>query len=181
MRIPGLKWWSLLLVALIILIADQASKALVVANLGLFEQWMPVAALRPVFTLTYVQNTGAAFGIFPNGGVFFTLIAFVVVGVIVYYYRQIPNPGLFIRIALGLQLGGAVGNLVDRLRLGYVVDFFDVKFWPVFNVADSAIVVGVFLLLVLMWWDERHESQAQAQHPPADSSPEDESSPAISG
>lgn len=171
------KWLYLLVVALVVLIADQITKALVVANLDLYEQWAPVESLRPYFTFTYVQNTGAAFGIFPNGGVFFTLVAFIVVGVIIYFYRELPSAGWLIRFALGLQLGGALGNLVDRLRLGYVVDFFDFKFWPVFNIADSGIVVGVFLLLVMTWWEERREAQANRQDTPTAAPHEDDTPP----
>jgi signal peptidase II len=174
------KWLTLGLVALVVVAVDQISKQLVTANLALYEQWAPVESLRSVFTFTYVQNTGAAFGIFPDGSVFFTLIAFVVVGVIIYFYRELPNPHLLLRLTLGLQLGGALGNLIDRLRLGYVIDFFDVKFWPVFNVADSAIVTGVFLLIVLIWWDERQTARAKEQEPFQDSSAEDEPGSVIS-
>lgn len=149
------RWLSFLAVALAVIALDQVTKALVIANLGLYEQWAPVEALRPYFTFTYVQNTGAAFGIFPNGGIFFMLIAVVVAGVILYFYREMADGHWALSVALGLQLGGALGNLIDRVRLGYVVDFFDFKFWPVFNIADSAIVVGVFLLLSIMWWEER--------------------------
>jgi signal peptidase II len=156
-------WLYLIGIALIVIVADQITKALVVANLALYEQWAPVEALRPYFTFTYVQNTGAAFGLFPDGGVFFTLIAFFVIGIIFYIYRELPEHGWPIRLALGLQLGGAVGNLIDRIRLGYVVDFFDFKFWPVFNIADSGIVVGVISLLVLMWWEERRAARQEAE------------------
>ena len=156
------KWLLLAGVTALVLILDQVTKALVLANLTLYESWMPIEALRPYFTITYVQNTGAAFGILPNGGIVFPIVAAIVVGIIIYFYRTLPGRAPLIRIALGMQLGGALGNLIDRLRLGFVVDFFDFKFWPVFNVADSALVVGVIALIILMWWDERQAARAAA-------------------
>lgn len=165
------RWLFLIGVALAVIALDQTSKAFVAANLSLYEQWAPLEALRPYFTFTYVQNTGAAFGILPDGGLFFALVAFVVVGMILYFYRQMPDQGWPIRLALGLQLGGATGNLIDRLRLGYVVDFFDFKFWPVFNVADASIVVGVCLLLGALWWVERRTDDPQPPVPPVEDEP----------
>jgi signal peptidase II len=96
--------------------------------------------------LTYVENRGAAFGLFQDQTTFFVLVGIVVIAVIVASYRQIKEPNGLLNLALGLQMGGAIGNLVDRVRYGYVVDFFDLSVWPVFNVADSAICVGVTLL-----------------------------------
>lgn len=150
----------LLAVAAAVIALDQLTKALVTANLALYEQVAPVEALRPYFTFTYVRNTGAAFGLFPGGGAFFIVVALIVSAMIVYFYRTIPGQTPVMRAALGLQLGGAWGNLIDRLRLGYVVDFLDFKFWPVFNVADSALVVGALTLLVALWWQDRQAARA---------------------
>jgi signal peptidase II len=101
----------------------------------------------PVFgeyiRLTYVENRGAAFGVLQNQTAFFILVGLVVISVIVASYRYIPEPSWLLNICLGLQMGGAIGNLVDRIQVGYVVDFVDLTFWPVFNIADSAICVGV--------------------------------------
>lgn len=156
----GRQWLLLIGVTLLTVVADQASKAYVVAHLGLYESWMPLAFLEPVFRFTLVHNTGAAFGLFPQGGSMFLIIAVVISVVIVYYYRQVPSGAWLARLALGLQLGGALGNVVDRVRLGYVVDFLHVEYWPVFNVADSCIVIGVTLLALLMLIQEHQESQA---------------------
>ncbi len=174
------KWGFLAWVALSAIFLDQVSKAIIVHNLQPNEQWMPIEAIRPYFTLTYVTNTGAAFGMLPEGGTLFTIVALVVVGVILYFYRQLPERVWLVRVALGLQLGGAVGNLVDRIRLGYVVDFLDFKFWPVFNVADSCIVVGVALLIFLMWREDRRTAsrKRQEQSPANPRTPEDEPSSA---
>jgi len=136
------------------LIADWVSKALVANNLSLYETRIPPLFDRFV-QITYTTNTGAAFGLFPDQGVLFVIIALVVIAAIIVYYRQLPDGYRLARLALGLQLGGALGNLIDRLRQGYVVDFVDLNFWPlrdwpVFNLADSAIVVGVVLLAFSM-------------------------------
>jgi signal peptidase II len=125
---------------------DQVSKALVAENLTRGQPWSPVPQLERVFSFTYITNSGAAFGLFPDQTILFILIAFAVIGMIVVYYRYLPMDGALMRFSLGLQLGGALGNLLDRLRMGYVIDFLDFKFWPIFNLADSAIVVGVAIL-----------------------------------
>ena len=103
--------------------------------------------LHPILWLTYVQNSGAAFGLFKGQHFLFILVS---AGVIVWLVRTfLAHPPLapLSRWACALILGGAAGNLVDRLRFGYVVDFFDLRVWPVFNVGDSAITIGVTLLL----------------------------------
>ncbi len=154
-RKPGWRAWLLLFgVAALTIALDQATKAYVAAHLALHESWMPLRVVEPYFRFTHVHNTGAAFGVFPQGGSIFLVIAVVVSLVIVYYYRQMPDGSLLVRLALGLQMGGALGNVIDRVRLGYVVDFLNVRFWPVFNVADSAIVLGVVLLVLEMLRDE---------------------------
>jgi signal peptidase II len=137
-------------VAVAILVIDQLTKYLVVSNLALYESWAPLPALSKMFTVHYVTNTGAAFGLFQDGGLFFIVVAVVVSLVILYYYWQLGGGEWLIRLSLGMQLAGALGNLIDRLRLGYVIDFLDFQIWPVFNVADSSIVIGVLLLAVLL-------------------------------
>ncbi len=133
-------------VALLILAADQISKHLVLSNLDPGQSWNPIATLTPWVSITHVTNTGVAFGLFRDRGSFFTVIAVIVAAAIIFYYRQLPAGQWWLKLSLGLQLGGALGNLLDRVRLGYVVDFIDFKIWPVFNLADSAIVVGVAIL-----------------------------------
>jgi signal peptidase II len=143
------KWRGFLLpgVAVLTLVIDQISKRLVMTSLRPGESWNPVAALERWVSLTYVTNTGAAFGLFPDHAVLFMIIAVVVVTVIVFYYRHLPGDQWLLQASLGLQLGGALGNLLDRLRYdGRVIDFIDFKIWPVFNVADSAVFIGVVIL-----------------------------------
>ena len=140
------RWVVFFGIAALVFLADRISKYLVTTRLAVGEMWNPIPLLRPLFTVTHVTNTGAAFGLFREYGVFFAVVAVVVVVSIIAFYRHLPPGEVLLNVSLGLQLGGALGNLVDRLLLGSVVDFLDFKFWPVFNVADMAIVSGVAML-----------------------------------
>lgn len=134
-----------------VLILDQATKELIRTRLAFGEIWMPIEAIRPHMHIVHWNNTGAAFGMFQQGGMLFTILAFVVSGAIIWYYRDSDSATWPVRIALGLQLGGALGNLTDRLVHGTVTDFIWFGFFPaVFNVADGAISLGVALLLLDM-------------------------------
>ena len=142
-------------VAAAVVVADRLTKQLAVQQL--YENGarsVPVPGVGDFLRFTYVENRGAAFGLLQDQTVFFVLVGLVVIGVIVASYRYLPQSGFRLHLALGLQLGGAVGNLIDRVRQGYVVDFVDfgyhANWWPVFNVADSAIVIGVALLALNM-------------------------------
>lgn len=126
-----------------IIALDQATKAVVTTTLPSH----PVKLLAGAVYLDYARNTGAAFSILPGGGFAFAAIALVVSLGILVYYRRVSGGPLAVRLGLALILGGAIGNLVDRIRLGYVVDFIDLRWWPVFNLADSAVVVGVVVLI----------------------------------
>ncbi len=144
----------LLGVAALVLALDQLTKAWVSASLPEGGWWSPLPGLWRIFRITHITNSGAAFGIFPNQGNFFILIAVIVVLAIVLYHRHLPVGGWWIRLSLGLQLGGAFGNLFDRVRLGYVVDFIDIGFWPIFNLSDTAIVTGVAILAYCLWRED---------------------------
>ena len=143
------KWWNVVfsLTALLVVAADQLSKIWISNNLD-DGQSLPETGF---FRLTRSHNTGAAFGIFQDQTLALTIVALVGVVVLLLYalfiYRRFPILANRLgKPALGLVLGGTVGNLIDRLRLGYVTDFIDVGIWPTFNIADSAIVVGVIIL-----------------------------------
>jgi len=153
--------WMLWLIAALVFTADQLTKMLVTRELALWESWRPFAAVPvlKLFAITHVSNTGAAFGILPDRGLFFVIVAIIVSAAIAFYYRRLPSHQWWLFLSLGLQLGGALGNLVDRLRLGSVVDFVEVGIWPVFNVADSAIVTGVLILAWHFWREDRLEQQ----------------------
>ena len=138
-------------VAFLVVLLDQLSKRVAEDRLertGVRSVPMPVAG--DFFRFTYVENRGAAFGLLQDQTAFFVLVGLIVIGVIAASYRYLPRSGFMLHLALGLQLGGAIGNLIDRVRQGYVVDFVDfgyrANWWPVFNIADSAIVIGVALL-----------------------------------
>jgi len=153
-------------IAGIVVALDQWTKWLVRENIPFATQWLPDSLqwLMPYARLVYWHNTGAAFGMFQNGAPVFTALAFVVIGAILFYYPQIQSEGWLFRLALSLQLAGAVGNLIDRLtRDGKVTDFISVGNFPVFNVADSAITVGTAILILGVWLNERREKQAQAE------------------
>jgi len=124
--------------------ADQLTKFLVVTT---FVPGQRIVLGHPFFHLTYVQNTGAAFGLFKGQQTLFILMSVVVIGFLVreFFIRSVMTTRVFWGCVL--ILGGAAGNLIDRLRLGYVIDFIGVGIWPMFNVADSAITVGIGLLL----------------------------------
>ena len=98
--------------------------------------------------LTYVQNFGGAFGIFQHQKLFFIAAAFVSVTCVLYFFEDIKELGKLSFLSASLIFGGAIGNLIDRIRFGYVVDFLDLRWWPVFNVADVALTIGVALLFI---------------------------------
>ena len=115
-------------------------------------------ALRNIFYLTYTTNTGIAFGMFKEIGPAVSVIATLVVAVIIYYNNQLSERDIWLRVALGMQMGGAIGNnLIDRLFLGSVVDFLHIHYWPIFNIADSCITVGVVIMAILMIREIRQE------------------------
>ena len=150
--------WVLLAIAAVTLFADQVSKFLVIKYLAPHGAWAPIPALSNFFTLEYTTNTGAAFGLFKAWGPVFVAVAVIVIVAIMVYQNEVPQGAWLVRLALGLQLGGALGNLTDRLSVGHVTDFIYFHFWPVFNLADSAIVVGVILLALTMLREERKSS-----------------------
>lgn len=129
-----------------VLLLDQYTKNLVETRLALYEVWAPFPAIEPFFRILHTTNTGMAFGLFQGGGTVFAIFAVIVAGAIVYFNHTLPGHETLLRVALGLQLGGVLGNFIDRMRQGHVTDFLDFGPWPVFNVADTALVSGVILL-----------------------------------
>jgi signal peptidase II len=154
-----------LLIVAVIISADQFAKWLVTSELGPGQPNHRHELLGSVLAVDYVENTGAAFGVLQGQTGILTAVAlFVLLGLII-SYRRVPDPSLFLSIGLGLLLGGAVGNLIDRFRLGYVVDFVAVGIWPKFNVADSAITIGVLLLAVQFWRGEATRNEPAPDAP----------------
>ncbi len=157
------RYRTLAIITAIIMVLDQATKLYVDANFRLHET-MPV--VRGFFHLTYVRNKGAAFGILSDNAVripFFITVSIIAMIGILWYVRRIRDDQKLSLFSLSLIFSGAFGNLVDRIRLGEVIDFLDVFWqrhhWPAFNVADSAITVGVVLLFIDMWREERNTAE----------------------
>ncbi len=148
----------------LVLALDQVSKALVRSYLLPGESFPDTGWFR----LTHILNSGASFGLFQGKNAALAITGLIGVLAIILYYRYMSAQSIWLRIALGLQLGGAVGNLTDRARQGYVTDFFDVGAWPIFNVADSSLVVGIFLAVGLTFWGERQRAKTEETKPPED-------------
>ncbi|MFC1952094.1 signal peptidase II [Chloroflexota bacterium] len=142
-------WWNVIFIvaALLIIVGDQLSKLWIRSNLDIGESLFEVGFFR----LIHLHNTGAAFGLFQGQSFLLTIIALIGVAALLLYNFVFHHRCHFVgnrlgKIALGLVLGGTLGNLIDRIYHGYVIDFIGFNFWPAFNVADSAIVIGSILL-----------------------------------
>jgi len=142
--------------ATIFLAIDQLTKFIIVKTM-ILGQSVPV--INDILHITYVHNYGAAFGLFQKKWYLFIAVASISVIVIVYYSKFLAPNNFWVQTALALLLAGALGNLIDRLKYKYVVDFIDVRFWPVFNIADIVINVGVGMLIVEMFWESHEEAK----------------------
>ena len=160
--------WLVLAVAAVILVLDQWTKELIRQSIPDYTSIIPIPALGEYFIFEHVHNYGAAFGILQNQSNLFAVIAVVVsVAMLVYVYR-LPPEARMVRVLLGLILGGALGNLIDRLNQGYVTDFVKmgipgVYYWPNYNIADSAIVVGVIAMGLYVVLDDLRKQRQQAR------------------
>jgi signal peptidase II len=148
-----------------IIALDQTTKYLVRSLLQVGETWSPAQWLAPYARIVHWNNTGAAFGMFPSGGWIFTIIAIIVVAAVLFYWPRVPGNKVALRIALALQFGGAIGNLIDRLIHGTVTDFISLGSFPVFNLADASISTGVAVLVIGMWVEERRERKTRKTAP----------------
>jgi signal peptidase II len=166
-----LQWAIVPLVATLVVIVDQWSKSLIEKNIPLGGSYTPFPKLEPYFNLVHWSNTGAAFGLLQGQGSLFVVIAVVVIVAGLVYARYLPADSWAVKVCLGLQLGGAIGNnLFDRVQLGHVTDFLlftlpvggRVYMWPAWNVADASIVVGTILLVILLLRSEGKPAEAQA-------------------
>ena len=155
------KYWQIIVIAAVIVLLDQWTKGLVEANIPLGGRWLPESLewLDPYARIVHWYNTGAAFGLFKEGSMVFTVLAFIVIGLILYYYPHVEEADWSLRLAMSMQLGGAIGNLTDRLTIGHVTDFISVGNFAVFNVADASISVGAVVLFLGIWIMERREKK----------------------
>ena len=170
-NIPGMEkkksklktYGFMLLIAALVFVLDQMTKYWIRTHLALRETITPIPALGEFFRIIHWKNTGIAFGLFQGNGWILTLIGIVIVLGIIIFSTQVADGPLFWRVAMGMELGGALGNLADRINpeLGYVVDFIWIGNFPVFNLADSAIVIGAVILVIGMLVQEKKEGQSE--------------------
>jgi signal peptidase II len=153
-RTAGFDLWPFI-VAAIAVVLDQITKALVINAFGPSESGNATTIIPHVLEFRHDENTGAAFSLFQGRSTTLLLIGVVVIGVLIYYYRALPQGNPLLRIAVGAVLGGAVGNLIDRVRLGHVTDWIDISHYPTFNLADSCITVGMLTLAVYLLFLDR--------------------------
>ncbi len=157
--------WLILIMAALVIALDQISKYWVAVSLPLGGAWSPLPGADPFFQIVYVTNTGVTFGLFKDLGLISVGIAVAVTGVIIIYARHLRRDQKLTCVSLGLMLGGAIGNVLDRIRLGYVIDFIDMGVgatrWYTSNIADIAIVSGVLLLGLATLLDERKHRRSK--------------------
>lgn len=165
MKITLKDYRFLFAVAGFIYILDQVTKFLVRTNVMLGDIWSPWPWLTQYVRIAHIKNSGAAFGMLPSFSDIITVISIVVIIVILYYFPRISKDEWLLRLALGLEMGGALGNLTDRIRQGYVTDFISVWNFPVFNIADASISIGVAILILSMWFKEQEKQPADGSHP----------------
>lgn len=155
---------GLLIPAVVVVVLDQITKQVFWRN---FELGRSVDIIEGIFRITLVRNAGAAFGLFEGGRAIFIIASAIAVAFIIYVGRRLPSSEQSKRLLLGLILGGAIGNLIDRVYAGEVIDFIEIGiggyWWPVFNVADIAVTIGAVLLLIYMVRSTNDKDVAEAQ------------------
>ncbi len=156
----------LFLIATAVIVVDQITKVLVRENIALGEAWAPIPAIGDFFRFLYWQNRGAAFGTLQNAGPILTVVRIAIALFIIVFYQKAEIKDTLMKVALSLMLGGAVGNLVDQFTLGFVTDFIAVGRFPIFNVADSSVTIGVGLMLLDMIIKEKNGSKADSEEKP---------------
>ena len=166
------KWIILSCSWLLTILADQVSKLWVLSRLEMYESLQPIPLLAPLFQFTRSSNTGAAFGILPMAGDVFLLVALLIIVGMLWYFREKPADARFAPIAIGLVIGGALGNVLDRLQYGHVIDFIHYQIpnliSNVSNLADHAIVLGVLLVIGENFWRDYRARRRSATEAGAD-------------
>ena len=146
------------LIVIALIVIDQAVKFMIMTSMDIGHS---VPVVPGIFHITYIQNPGAAFGILADQRWIFICAGVLIIGVGLFFYRRLQQEGALVYYGSSLLLGGAASNLIDRIWLGKVIDFFDFRIWPVFNTADIAICVGVaFIMYALLReeWKEAHQA-----------------------
>jgi len=142
------KYITIFSIAIIAILIDQITKFLIKTNFQLNES---LAIIKNIFHLTYIHNFGAGFGILQQQKWILIFISLLVIGVIFYYLDRIKKKEVLLQVLVGFTLGGTVGNLIDRVTYGFVIDFIDFRIWPIFNAADSFVTIGVIGLVIYLW------------------------------
>ena len=138
--------WIFYVLTIAVIIFDQITKYVVRETIPLYDTLIEVG----IFSIVHGQNTGSAFGLFAGFTNFLIIASLIGLGLILYFFVKQASANLFVRVSVGLIVGGAVGNLIDRIKGGFVVDFISVGWWPAFNVADSAISIGMTVMVLFM-------------------------------
>jgi signal peptidase II len=146
-------------IAILIVLLDQITKAWIRNHLSYAEIYRPDLWLSQYARIMHWGNTGGAIGVLQGKGFIFTGLSFVICAAILYFFPQIPPEERLLQFALAMQLGGALGNLVDRLTRGYVTDFISIGAFPVLNIADISLSTGVIILILGLWLRERRLKQ----------------------
>ncbi len=156
----------LLMIAAAVIVVDQITKVLVRQNLALGESWAPISAIGDFFRFLYWQNRGAAFGTLQNAGPILAVVRIAIAIFIIVFYQKAEIKDTLMKVSLSLMLGGAIGNLIDQFTLGFVTDFIAVGRFPIFNIADSAVTIGVGLMLLDMIIKEKNGSKTDPEAKP---------------
>lgn len=149
--------WIFYVLTIVVIICDQITKYVVRETIPLYETFIEVG----VFSIVHGQNTGSAFGLFAGFTNYLIVASLIGLALILYFFVKQASANLFVRIAVGLIVGGAVGNLIDRVKDGFVVDFISVGWWPAFNVADSAISIGMTVMVLFMIFGNKIDNDAK--------------------
>ena len=159
------KWIVLVCSLCLTALVDQLAKSWVVSNLATYESIQPIPALAPLFQLTRSSNTGAAFGILPMAGDVFPIVALFIIAGMLWYFRSVAANSRLLPFAIGLIIGGAAGNIIDRMQHGHVIDFIHYQIPTlisnVSNLADHSIVLGVLLIIAESVWRERRSRKSR--------------------
>lgn len=169
----------LLAIVTVIVGLDQWTKRLVSHKLALGESVSPIAALGDFFRITHWHNTGAAFGLFQNANLILLITSLVIAIAVLFYYQGVKKTEWLTRVALSMIVAGAAGNIIDRIKFGYVIDFLAFGKFPVFNVADSAVTVGVCLMLISYLLAEQKAKKANDEAEPLAEKTSEETLPLV--
>lgn len=153
---------KIILISILTLILDIITKQLVISNL---LEHQSITIIKNFFSITYAQNTGVAFS-FLEGHIPLIIITTSIIILLILKYIKSTNPNKYETICYGLVIGGAIGNLIDRILYGYVIDFLDFNIlgynFPIFNLADTAIVIGIFILIILNFIESRNQNETNS-------------------